>query len=70
MAPIICAICDKPESECKCDRYCCICTGQDNIRLCMDGLYYCPPCAEACDTNVANPNEATRPSIEACGRKP
>ena len=29
--------------------------GQENIRLCMDGLYYCPPCAECCEASVANP---------------
>ena len=25
----------------KCDRYCCYCQGLQNIRLCMDGKYYC-----------------------------
>jgi hypothetical protein len=51
-AEVVCAICDKHEAECKCDRYCCICKGQDAIRLCMDGLYYCPDCREACEVSV------------------
>lgn len=49
---IVCTVCDKQEAECKCDRYCCICKGQYNIRLCMDGLYYCPECREACEISV------------------
>lgn len=70
MPPVICTVCDKPESECKCDRYCCICMGQDHIRLYMDGLYYCPPCAEACEANVANPSESTWRPSEPSSRKP
>jgi hypothetical protein len=50
--PVVCAICDKPEAYCKCDRYCTICKGQNDIRLCQDGLYYCPDCREACDVAV------------------
>jgi hypothetical protein len=46
-------MCEKPEQDCHCDRYCCICMGQDDVRLCMDGLYYCPACREACDVSVA-----------------
>lgn len=52
MAEVVCAICDKPEADCQCERYCCICKGQDGIRLCMDGLYYCPDCREACEVSV------------------
>ncbi len=51
---VVCVLCDKPEYECKCDRYCCICKGQDKIRLCVDGQYYCPDCREACDLAVVN----------------
>ncbi len=50
--PILCMLCDKPEVECKCDRYCCYCKGLEGIRLCTDGLYYCPDCREACDIRV------------------
>jgi hypothetical protein len=52
--PIVCTQCDKTESDCKCDRYCTICKGQHGIRLCIDGLYYCPECREACDVPVAD----------------
>lgn len=52
MAEVVCAICDRPEADCHCVRYCCICQGQDDIRLCMDGLYYCPDCREACEVSV------------------
>jgi len=24
------------------------------VRLCMDGLYYCPDCREACDVSLAS----------------
>ncbi len=51
---VVCVLCDKLEYECKCDRYCCICKGQDKIRLCVDGQYYCPDCREACDLAVVN----------------
>jgi hypothetical protein len=26
------------------------------VRLCVDGLYYCPACRDACDTSMANPD--------------
>ena len=44
-----CSICDLEESRCECERYCCLCQGQHNVRLCQDGLYYCIDCREACD---------------------
>ena len=47
-------LCDKPESDCKCDRYCCHCKGEFGIRLCVDGQYYCPDCREACDVRVVD----------------
>ncbi len=52
-APINCGQCDLPEERCTCERYCTICKGQHNVRLCSDGLYYCPDCREACDVSLA-----------------
>jgi sulfur transfer complex TusBCD TusB component (DsrH family) len=45
----ICSQCGKDEKQCDCDRYCCLCQGSDNVRLCEDGAYYCANCREACD---------------------
>jgi hypothetical protein len=50
---VLCSQCDKMEEECKCDKYCVICKGHSNVRLCMDSLYYCPDCREACDVALA-----------------
>ena len=44
-----CAVCDQIERECKCDRYCTLCLGFHDVRLCQDGSYYCLECREACD---------------------
>ncbi len=44
-----CGACDKPEIDCKCDRYCMLCHSPYSIRLCQDGLFYCEDCREACD---------------------
>jgi hypothetical protein len=52
--PIVCSQCDKTEQDCSCEKYCTICKGQDKVRLCSDGLYYCPDCREACDVALAN----------------
>lgn len=49
----VCMQCDQPESRCDCERYCCICKGTYSIRLCEDGLYYCPDCREACEVHLA-----------------
>jgi hypothetical protein len=49
---VVCSQCDKPEAECSCEKYCCFCQSQHNVRLCVDGLYYCPDCREACDVRV------------------
>jgi len=54
MSLVVCSMCEKPERECSCDRYCCCCMGQHEVRLCSDGLYYCPDCREACDVSVAS----------------
>ncbi len=52
--PTVCVQCDMTEERCTCERYCTICKGQHNIRLCSDGLYYCPDCREACDVALAS----------------
>ena len=52
--PVHCVVCDKPETQCSCEKYCTICQGQTNVRLGADGLYYCPDCREACDVPLAN----------------
>ncbi|MGH9776017.1 MAG: hypothetical protein ACRD50_13845 [Candidatus Acidiferrales bacterium] len=51
---VVCQQCEKPESECECDKYCCFCQGQYDIHLCMDGLYYCPECREACEISLVD----------------
>ncbi|PYU35125.1 MAG: hypothetical protein DMG28_03765 [Acidobacteria bacterium] len=51
---VFCTQCDKPETQCACERYCWVCKGQYGIRLCVDGLYYCPDCREACDVRVVD----------------
>jgi hypothetical protein len=55
--PVLCSQCDKPEYDCTCEKYCSICKGTDNVHLCMDGLYYCPDCREACDVALAESRE-------------
>lgn len=45
----ICVMCDKPEAECLCEKYCMLCKSNEGLRLCADGCYYCEPCREACD---------------------
>jgi hypothetical protein len=54
VGPVLCRQCDKPEFQCICDRYCTICKSMEGVRLCMDGLYYCPDCREACDVTLAD----------------
>jgi hypothetical protein len=53
-APVVCVQCDKPEGSCNCEKYCTICKGMINVKLCADGLYYCPDCREACDVSLAS----------------
>ena len=45
--------CDQPQRACTCDKFCYMCKGEFGVRLCEDGLYYCPDCREACDIRVA-----------------
>ncbi len=47
--PFKCAVCEKDEEHCDCDKYCCLCQGFHNVRLCQDGQWYCLDCREACD---------------------
>jgi hypothetical protein len=51
---VVCTQCEKTEEYCTCEKYCTICKGQSNVRLGVDGLYYCPDCREACDVALAN----------------
>ncbi len=44
-----CMQCEMSEERCECEKYCCLCQSQIDVRLCQDGLLYCPPCREACD---------------------
>jgi len=50
----LCAQCDKTEAQCACEKYCCFCQSQTHVHLCVDGLYYCPDCREACDIRLAD----------------
>jgi len=54
---VLCLQCDKPERDCTCEKYCCFCQSQLNVRLCMDGMYYCPDCREACDARIPDAHE-------------
>lgn len=51
---VVCAQCEMPERRCECDKYCVLCQGQVDIRLCHDGLYYCEACRQACDYQLAD----------------
>ncbi|HEV2352419.1 MAG TPA: hypothetical protein VG028_21495 [Terriglobia bacterium] len=44
-----CLVCDKPENQCTCNRYCALCHADYELRLTDDGQYYCRDCREACD---------------------
>jgi len=49
-----CMQCEMIEEKCDCERYCCSCQAQIDIRLCSDGLYYCAPCRQACGYKVSD----------------
>ena len=57
MATTLCAQCDKPEMQCTCEKFCCFCQSQHDIRLAVDRMYYCPECREACDVTLADKDE-------------
>jgi hypothetical protein len=44
-----CGVCDKPEGQCTCNRYCALCHSDYKLRLTEDGQFYCEDCREACD---------------------
>jgi len=52
--PFHCMICDLPEDRCLCERYCNLCLGDHQVRLCYDGQFYCFECREICELSVQN----------------
>ena len=50
----VCMQCELSEERCGCEKFCCFCQSQLDVRLCQDGLYYCPGCREACDYKTAD----------------
>jgi hypothetical protein len=44
-----CAQCELPESQCACEKFCCLCQSELDVRICQDGLMYCEACRTACD---------------------
>jgi hypothetical protein len=49
-----CGQCEKPEDQCECEKFCCLCQSQLDIRICADGLMYCEPCRTACDYKTSD----------------
>jgi hypothetical protein len=49
-----CSQCEQIEERCECEKYCCFCQGQLDVRLCQDGLFYCEACRTACDYKVSS----------------
>jgi hypothetical protein len=52
--PFICIQCDRTEDKCVCDKFCCLCQGEHNVRLVQDGNYYCLECRESCEYEAQN----------------
>jgi hypothetical protein len=50
---VLCSQCEQPEHRCECEKYCVLCQGQLDVSLCVDGLYYCDACRQACDYKVS-----------------
>ena len=44
-----CCVCNLPEKECTCVKYCALCQSDYGLRLTEDGQHYCPDCREACE---------------------
>ena len=44
-----CTSCGLGEDKCKCERFCILCSSEDDARLCQDGCYYCRECREVCE---------------------
>ena len=49
-----CAQCEQPETQCECEKFCCLCQAVIDIRICDDGLMYCEPCRKACDYKTSS----------------
>ena len=49
-----CAVCELEEARCICEKYCFLCQGGNDVRLCADGMYYCLDCREACELEPEN----------------
>ena len=49
-----CGQCEMLEDQCECDKFCCLCQSQLDIRVCKDGLMYCEPCRNACDYKTSD----------------
>jgi hypothetical protein len=49
-----CGQCEMMETSCECDKFCCLCSSQLDIRICKDGLMYCEPCRAACDYKTSD----------------
>jgi hypothetical protein len=49
-----CNQCEMPEDRCECEKFCCLCQSQLDIRICGDGLMYCEPCRTACDYKTSD----------------
>ena len=49
-----CAQCEQPEIQCRCEKCCCLCQSEMDVRVCGDGLMYCVPCREACDYKTSS----------------
>ncbi|HKN16534.1 MAG TPA: hypothetical protein VJX47_06310 [Candidatus Sulfotelmatobacter sp.] len=49
-----CGQCEMPEDQCICDKFCCLCQSQLDIRICTDGLMYCDACRHACDYKTSD----------------
>jgi hypothetical protein len=49
-----CGQCEMPEAQCECDKFCCLCQSQLDIRICQDGLMYCEPCRSACNYKTSD----------------
>ncbi len=47
-----CSQCEQIEERCDCEKYCCFCQSQLDVRLWEDGLYYCENCREACGYKI------------------
>jgi hypothetical protein len=49
-----CGQCEKTEDQCECEKFCCLCQSQLDVRICEDGLMYCEPCRNACDYKTSD----------------